>query len=115
MPVYEYRCGEGHIFERVLPVSDYLSPQFCECGESGQKVILHAPKVFSDFEGYESPATGNWVVGRRAREEDFRASGCRAYETGEREEMVSRQTANDRQLDNVVDAAVEQTLSDITA
>jgi putative FmdB family regulatory protein len=115
MPVYEYRCSEGHIFERILPVAEYLAPQFCDCGERGQKVILHAPRIFGDYEGYESPATGAWVEGRRAREEDLRRSGCRPYESGEREEMIKRQDANERQLDKVVDTVVDNTLQELTA
>lgn len=116
MPVYEYRCTAcRRVFERVLPVAEYLSQQFCACGCVGQKVILHAPKVFSDYEGYESPGTGKWVEGRAAREKDLRECNCRPYELGEREEAVRRADANDRQLDTFVDHVVEQTLADITA
>ena len=114
MPIYEYRCGEGHVFERVLPVQDYLTPQYCSCGEVGQKVILHAPRVFGDYEGYESPATGRWVEGRRAREEDMRVSGCRPYELGEREELERRQVRAEAQVDKQIDIAVEQTLNELT-
>jgi len=115
MPVYEYRCGVGHVFERVLPVASYLEPQRCDCGQAGQKVILHAPRVFSDYEGYESPGTGKWVEGRVARERDLRECNCRPYEAGEMREMVKRQEANERQLDRVVDEVVETTLAEITA
>ena len=114
MPVYEYLCGSGHVFERILPTSAYKSPQTCDCGLVGEKVILHAPRVFGDISGYESPATGKWVEGRRARAADFQASGCRPYEQGEREEMIKRQEENEQQLDRVVDAVVESTLAEIT-
>ena len=113
MPLYEYRCGEGHIFERVLPVAEYLSPQFCSCGEIGQKVILHPPRVFCDLEGYESPATGRWVEGKRARAEDLRLSGCRPYEAGEREAAEARKVMADQQLDRQIDGVVERTLDDM--
>jgi len=115
MPVYEYRCGSGHVFERILPVSSYLVPQVCDCGHMSQKVILHPPRVFGDYEGYESPGTGKWVEGRAARERDLRECNCRPYELGEREDMVKRQIANENQLDKVVDAVVDQTLAEITA
>lgn len=39
-----------------------------------------APTVFGDLPGYESPATGQWIEGRKARREDLKASGCRPWE-----------------------------------
>lgn len=115
MPVYEYRCRRGHEFERILAARDYLLPQTCDCGEAGQKVILHAPRVFSDYEGYESPGTGKWVEGRAARKRDLEECGCRPYEEGERESAMKQQDANERELDKVVDRVVESTLAEITA
>jgi hypothetical protein len=115
MPLYEYRCGEGHVFERVLPIRSYLEPQFCECGEVGQKIILHAPRVFGDYEGYESPATGKWIEGRAARERDFRESGCRPYETGEAQESFKRIEENfDKQAEQLAEVAVEDALQILT-
>jgi hypothetical protein len=81
----------------------------------GQKVILHAPRVFSDYEGYESPGTGKWVEGRVARERDLRECGCRPYEAGEREAAMRVRAEDERQLDRAVDQIVETTLADITA
>lgn len=115
MPVYEYRCGAGHVFERILPVAQYLLPQSCDCGQAGQKVILHPPRVFSDYEGYESPGTGKWVEGRVARERDLASCGCRPYEAGEREAAARVVAADERKLDQVVDRVVDQTLAEITA
>ena len=115
MPVYEYRCKRGHVFERLLPARDYLLPQACNCGQEAQKVILHAPKVFSDFEGYESPATGRWIEGRRARREDLAVSHCQPYEEGMRQDAERYRAAEDRRLDAAVDGIVEQTLAEITS
>lgn len=39
-----------------------------------------APQVFGDLPGYESPASGKWIEGRRARREDFKRTGCRPFE-----------------------------------
>lgn len=114
MPVYEYRCGAGHAFERILPVAQYLDPQRCDCGQIGQKHIFHAPRVFADYEGYESPATGRWVEGRRARVEDLAVSGCQPYEEGMRQDAERVRAADDKQLDKVVDQLVETTLTDMT-
>lgn len=115
MPVYEYRCARGHEFERILPVSDYQMPQVCDCGQAGQKVILHAPRVFSDYEGYESPVSGDWIEGRAARERDLRKHNCVPYEAGMKEDQARREAKEERQLDKVVDQVVEQTMADLTA
>lgn len=39
-----------------------------------------------DLPGYESPVTGQWIEGRRARREDLKRTGCRPYEGREQEE-----------------------------
>lgn len=45
-----------------------------------------APLVMNDLPGYQSPVTGEWVEGRRARREDLKRSGCRPYEGREQEQ-----------------------------
>jgi putative FmdB family regulatory protein len=47
MPLYGFRCGEGHGFDRMLPLARYREPQTCECGAPAQRVI-EAPRVLSD-------------------------------------------------------------------
>jgi hypothetical protein len=102
------------VFERMLPVARYREPQDCACGNRAEKVILHAPRVFGDYEGYESPASGKWIEGKRARQEDLARTGCRPYEDGEKEAAQKATAASEAELSRRVDAAVEQTLSDLT-
>lgn len=114
MPLYEYQCSLGHITTAYATVAGRLVCPPCEsCGAETEKVILRPPRVFGDLAGYESPATGRWIEGRRAREEDLRVSGCRPYEAGEREEMVRRQEAHDRATERAIDAAVETTVNEL--
>lgn len=47
MPLYAYKCGEGHSFERNLPLARYNEPQTCDCGSVATKLIT-APRVVSD-------------------------------------------------------------------
>jgi hypothetical protein len=47
MPVHDYRCGEGHMFERFVALADIASPQACECGAPSQRLPC-APRVISD-------------------------------------------------------------------
>ncbi len=114
MPVYEYCCPRGHVHDEVRAVEARGDAALCPCGLAAEKVILHPPRVFGDYEGYESPASGRWVEGRRARERDFAETGTRPYEDGEREQLSSRIAAADRELDRRVDAIVDQTLTEMT-
>ena len=114
MPVYEYQCPAGHVTNELRRVEQRAEPTGCGCGLVARKVILTAPKVFGDYEGYESPASGKWIEGRRARLEDLRRTNCRPYEAGERQEFERRRASADRQLDKVVDEVVDHTLEAIT-
>jgi hypothetical protein len=115
MPLYDYRCGEGHITTLRRGFSGYRDPVLCKCGREADLVILTPPKVFGDYEGYESPASGKWIEGRRAREEDFRRTGTRPYELGEAQDLQRRQAAAERAIDKSVDVAVEKTLAELTS
>lgn len=47
MPLYAYRCAEGHAFDRMLPLARYAEPQACDCGAAARKVLT-AVRVISD-------------------------------------------------------------------
>lgn len=34
------------------------------------------PRVFGDYEGYQSPIDGSWIEGRRARRYDLEKNNC---------------------------------------
>lgn len=115
MPLYEYVCEKDHVFTDVCPVHERHDPHFCpRCGSLGTKAILTPPRVFSDYGGYESPASGKWIEGRRARIEDLARTGCRPYELGEREHHEQVQKKEEAKLDAQIDVAVERTLTEIT-
>lgn len=113
MPIYEFRCPQGHVFEVIRPVAEYRAPAVCSCGQDAERVVLTPPKVFGDFEGYESPASGRWIEGRRARAEDFARTGTRPYELGEKDQAIKEAAAEERSLDRAVDTAVESTLHEL--
>ena len=37
---------------------------------------IPTPQVFGDYPGYQSPITGDWIEGRRARKYDMERHGC---------------------------------------
>lgn len=63
------------------------------------------PVVFGDLPGYESPASGLWIEGRRARREDLKRTGCRPYEGFESEKRAADawRAEQDRKLDQLAE------------
>jgi hypothetical protein len=63
-----------------------------------------------DLPGYESPVTGEWIEGRRARREDLKRHGCRPWEGKDQElKQAARNRAEaDAQLARAADARVER-------
>lgn len=116
MPTYDYRCGVGHTFDGFSTIAERHNPRLCTCGEPAALVILHAPSVRGDLPGYQSPIDGKWIEGRRARNEDLVRNGCRPYEgrDSEHKEMTKRQNENEDKLDQLIDTAVETTLTEMT-
>lgn len=48
MPTYDYRCEEGHRFERLVPLSHFHEQQSCDCGALAARQVC-APMVISDY------------------------------------------------------------------
>jgi putative FmdB family regulatory protein len=47
MPLYDFKCGEGHRFERHVPLALFSEVQACDCGAPSQRLVS-APRVVSD-------------------------------------------------------------------
>lgn len=48
MPLYDFRCGEGHEFDRLVPLAQFDEPQHCDCGAMAQRLVS-APMVIGDY------------------------------------------------------------------
>jgi putative FmdB family regulatory protein len=58
MPLYEYKCPNGHLFEVIHGMSE-PSPQKCEvCGESPVERVLHPVAVHYKGSGFYSTDYG---------------------------------------------------------
>jgi putative FmdB family regulatory protein len=70
MPIYEYRCDNGHNFDVMRSFSD---PPLTECIECGAPVhkVLHAPSVHFKGSGFYNTDYG---TKKRARETEKSAS-----------------------------------------
>lgn len=105
--IYEYRCRNGHEFERVLEVADYRTPQECHCGAEGRRIISLATVMVKGDIRYDSPITGETIASARARREDLARSGCIPYDPGMKQDYLQRVAADESRLDKAVEATVE--------
>lgn len=110
MPIYEYNCKHGHHFERTLHHTDYKTPQTCECGAEGRRILsLPILKIPQDIR-YDSPIDGRPITSEKKRREDLARSGCRPYDPEMKKDAERfRQREQDR-LEAAVDATVEESI-----
>ena len=43
MPLLDFKCAKGHIFERMIPLARFGFAQRCECGAAAEQIHLKAP------------------------------------------------------------------------
>jgi putative FmdB family regulatory protein len=51
MPIYEYKCTKGHVFEVIQRMADDPLTECEECGAAAERV-LHAPAVHFKGKGF---------------------------------------------------------------
>ncbi len=108
--IYEYICGNGHAFERVLPVKKFRTPQTCEiCGALGDRVLsLPALAYAKRTCEYESPITGKPVTSWAQRRDDMARAGCREYDPEMKTDADRFRREQEAKLDASVDETVER-------
>ena len=109
MPIYAYRCTEGHEFDRFLKLEDYKEPQVCECGGKAEKLIV--PTMLNcdiaPWDAYVSPASGKLITSYKERDRDMKATGCVDYDPGLKKVQKDSVTQADKAIDDAVDKTVE--------
>lgn len=67
MPLYEYKCSEGHVTEHITKLADRLLPVVCECGNLAHYTIS-APNVrLEGITGAFPGAYDKWEKMRREK------------------------------------------------
>lgn len=107
MPVYDYECKPCEmISERVLGIIELDHPQYCPTCGGQMKRLMSAPAIQMDYAGYHCPVTGNWIEGRAAHRANLKKHGCRILEAGEKELMMRRRQAEEREFDKKLEETV---------
>lgn len=88
MPIYEYRCRDGHTTDAHRSVDDRHLPMLCRtCGQAAEKIISRVGHAVPDIAGYRSVVTGQWIGSRSTHRAHLREHGL--IEVGN-EKMPSR-------------------------
>lgn len=107
MPLYDFKCSEGHRFERFVPLEKFEETQECACGAPSQRLIS-APMFNVDATGYNCPITGDWIGSKHQHRENLAKHGCRVLETGETSAAAAYRAKEDAKLDKLIEDHVER-------
>ena len=75
MPVYEYKCEKGHVFETIQSMADNPLDKCEECGAPAQRV-LYAPAVHFKGKGFY-----NTDYGTKKRQREMKSSDSKSDST----------------------------------
>ena len=114
MPMYQFRCTEGHTFDRLVPLAQFDEPQSCPCGVAASRQIV-APAIRTDYAGYTCPVSGKWIEGRTAHRENLARTGCRVLEPGETSALTSRQQSSEAALEAALDSTAEELIANLSS
>lgn len=107
--LYEYNCERGHHFERVLPVADYRTPQTCDCGAKGRRIISLPLGGYVQREcRYDSPIDGKPITSWKQRRDDLARNNCQEYDPEMRRDYDRRVKQSGEALEKTFDTTVDQ-------
>lgn len=97
MPIYEYRCPKGHVFELFQKMSD-SPPEVCEtCGKGPLQRVLYPVAVHFKGSGFYSTDYGKGGVRKPSRDgersEKSEKSGESGSEKSEKKEKNVKKVA----------------------
>ncbi|HET7445187.1 MAG TPA: FmdB family zinc ribbon protein [Solirubrobacterales bacterium] len=74
MPIYEYKCENGHVFDVMQKMADEPLTECIECGAPAQRV-LHSPAVHFKGSGFYNTDYGKKKKGAAAASDSNGSSG----------------------------------------
>lgn len=118
MPLHDWRCECGHIFEAFVSLEQLkVNPviYLCSCGSPAEIVHLKAPTVRGDLPGYQSPVTGEWIEGKVARRNDLARHDCVPYDEGMKQDSATRKAHQEQELERGIDETIDAEISKMPA
>lgn len=113
MPMYDFRCADGHDFERMVLLADFDQKQACQCGATAQRLIRGVRIVRGFAEPVQSMADGKYYSSPAALERTYKADGnpqgVEYLCVGERvAEPYKRPPKDEKKLDAAISRACEE-------
>lgn len=112
--IYTYHCHDcDKEFDRVLALADYKTPQTCDCGGKGRRVISVPVLAFAKRDCvYDSPIDGRAITSWAQRRDDLARNGCQEYDPEMKTDAARyrerTQSDLERSVDDTVDAAIDK-------
>lgn len=109
MPTYEYRCKDGHKFDKVSSIKDYRTTTQCNCGQPADRIFTVAPMGFVRGDvHYRCPITDEPITSLSQHEENLARHGCRLLEPGEQADAVKFRQREEADFDAKIEATAEE-------
>ncbi len=113
MPVYTFKCSDGHRFEAYMTMAEFIMyhAMRCVCGSNGE-VVITAPMLVKAAQDvcYDSPVDGRPITNWDARREDLKRNNSRPYDPAMKQDQDRRVKDSAQQLDKAVDEHVERAI-----
>lgn len=113
MPLYEFKCEDGHVFDEFLKMDEYDKPMTCQCGKAAKRQIT-ATMINCDipnWDRYISPSTGKLITSYKDRKRDMQESGCIDYDPGMKAHAAKIRQDKEKELDKKIDETVEKQIT----
>ena len=110
MPLYEFKCEDGHVFDEFLKMADYDNPMTCSCGKPAKRQIT-ATMLNMDipnWDRYISPSTGKLITSYKDRKRDMKDSGCIDNDPSMKQNAERIRKQKETDLDKKIDETVEK-------
>lgn len=116
MPLHDWKCTNGHVFERFVSRDDLDKQHYCECGSPCDRVFLTPPMGWVEADiCYDSPIDGRHITSKQKRIEDLARSNCVPYDPDIKQDYQKRIKDEERKLEASVDATVEREIHNMPA
>lgn len=117
MPLFDWRCPTGHIFEAYQPSDRLDSTMAClQCKAMADKVFLKAPLGFVRGDvHYESPLDGRPITSYQAHVNELARGDCVEYEPGIKQDGERKRRESEESLERAVDETVERAIAAMPA
>lgn len=108
VPLYEYRCANQHLTQKLYRVRDYVEAVDCERCDLAAVRVFSPPVMVkaSPDVCYDSPIDGKPITSHAARREDMQRHDCIEYDPEMKTDALRRQQESEQALD----ASIEQTV-----